>query len=280
MEKRKKITPLQRARQAASRVNALQAVTSYERKMAAKRTASVKAALRDLIEREVPPAQWSKDVVYTEPWMLPLLTDIYRTDGMLSAVEVSNRLLSRKASADDVFARAILEWCQDHLGERISLMTRSVNDWLRQVLQRIYEGTSWIKIGEEYVEVPTSSLGVEELTRRMYNETVAQYDEVRKWQVRRICQTEAMKSMNIGGRVAAQALGIDYEKTWSIAGINTRETHEAVDGITVGAGEMFTVGGFPMEEPMDERFGAPASEVINCSCTVIYLPRDNGLTDI
>ena len=280
MEKRKKITPLQRARQAASRVNALQAVTSYERKMAAKRTASVKAALRDLIEREVPPAQWSKDVVYTEPWMLPLLTDIYRTDGMLSAVEVSNRLLSRKASADDVFARAILEWCQDHLGERISLMTRSVNDWLRQVLQRIYEGTSWIKIGEEYVEVPTSSLGVEELTRRMYNETVARYDEVRKWQVRRICQTEAMKSMNIGGRVAAQALGIDYEKTWSIAGINTRETHEAVDGITVGAGEMFTVGGFPMEEPMDERFGAPASEVINCSCTVIYLPRDNGLTDI
>ena len=280
MEKRKKITPLQRARQAASRVNALQAVTSYERKMAAKRTASVKAALRDLIEREVPPAQWSKDVVYTEPWMLPLLTDIYRTDGMLSAVEVSNRLLSRKASVDDVFARAILEWCQDHLGERISLMTRSVNDWLRQVLQRIYEGTSWIKIGEEYVEVPTSSLGVEELTRRMYNETVAQYDEVRKWQVRRICQTEAMKSMNIGGRVAAQALGIDYEKTWSIAGINTRETHEAVDGITVGAGEMFTVGGFPMEEPMDERFGAPASEVINCSCTVIYLPRDNGLTDI
>ena len=280
MDKRKRITPLQRARQAASRVNALQAVTSYERKMAAKRTASVKAALRDLIEREVPPAQWSKDVVYTEPWMLPLLTDIYRTDGMLSAVEVSNRLLSRKASADDVFARAILEWCQDHLGERISLMTRSVNDWLRQVLQRIYEGTSWIKIGEEYVEVPTSSLGVEELTRRMYNETVAQYDEVRKWQVRRICQTEAMKSMNIGGRVAAQALGIDYEKTWSIAGINTRETHEAVDGITVGAGEMFTVGGFPMEEPMDERFGAPASEVINCSCTVIYLPRDNGLTDI
>ena len=280
MQKRKRITPLQRARQAASRVNAMQAISGYQRKMDTKRAASVKAALRELIKRQVPPAQWSREVVYVEPWMKPLLTDIYRTDGMLSAVEVGNRLLSQKASVDDVFARAILEWCSDHLGERISLMTESVNKWLRQTLQQIYEGSSFIKIGEEYVEVPNSSLGVEELTRRMYDDTMEQYDEIRKWQVRRICQTEAMHSMNIGGQVAADALGIDYEKTWSIAGINTRETHEAVDGITIGKGELFTVGGYPMERPMDDRYGAPAGEIINCSCTLIYLPRDNGLTDL
>ena len=50
--------------------------------------------------------------------------------------------------------------------------------------------------------------------------------------------------------------------------------------MTVGRGELFSVGGFPMEYPMDDRYGAPAGEIINCSCTVIYLPRDNGLTDI
>ena len=44
MAKRKRITPLQRARQAASRVNALQAVSGYERKIAGKREAGVKAA--------------------------------------------------------------------------------------------------------------------------------------------------------------------------------------------------------------------------------------------
>ena len=278
--KRKRITPLQRARQAASRVNALQAVASYGRKIGAKRAASVKAALNELRRRGVPPAQWAVEVQYTEPWMQPLLTDLYRTAGMLSATEVANRLLSRKEEPTAIFARAILAWTQDHLGERISLMTDTVNEWLRQTLATIYAGESVISVAGVPTIVAASTLGVEALTKLMYQQTLAQYDTIRKWQVRRIVQTETMHAMNISGLTAADALGIDYEKTWSIAGINTRETHEAVDGITIGKGELFTVGGWPMERPMDERYGAPAGEVINCSCTLIFLPRDNGIDAI
>lgn len=280
MQKRKRITPLQRARQAASRVNALQAVASYGRKIGAKRAASVKAALNELRRRGVPPAQWAVEVQYTEPWMYPLLTDLYRTAGMLSATEVANRLLSRKEEPTDIFARAILAWTQDHLGERISLMTDTVNEWLRQTLATIYAGEAVISVAGVPTIVAASTLGVEALTKLMYQQTLAQYDTIRKWQVRRIVQTETMHAMNISGLTAADALGIDYEKTWSIAGINTRETHEAVDGITIGKGELFTVGGWPMERPMDERYGAPAGEVINCSCTLIFLPRDNGIDAI
>ena len=278
--KRKRITPLQRARQAASRVNALQAVASYGRKIGAKRAASVKAALNELRRRGVPPAQWAEEVQYTEPWMYPLLTDLYRTAGMLSATEVANRLLSRKEEPTDIFARAILAWTQDHLGERISLMTDTVNEWLRQTLATIYAGEAVISVAGVQTIVAASTLGVEALTKLMYQQTLAQYDTIRKWQVRRIVQTETMHAMNFSGLTAADALGIDYEKTWSIAGINTRETHEAVDGITLGKGELFTVGGWPMERPMDERYGAPAGEVINCSCTLIFLPRDNGIDAI
>lgn len=278
--KRKRITPLQRARQAASRVNALQAVASYGRKIGAKRAASVKAALNELRRRGVPPAQWAEEVQYTEPWMYPLLTDLYRTAGMLSATEVANRLLSRKEEPTDIFARAILAWTQDHLGERISLMTDTVNEWLRQTLATIYAGEAVISVAGVPTIVAASTLGVEALTKLMYQQTLAQYDTIRKWQVRRIVQTETMHAMSISGLTAADALGIDYEKTWSIAGINTRESHEAVDGITIGKGELFTVGGWPMERPMDERYGAPAGEVINCSCTLIFLPRDNGIDAI
>ena len=278
--KRKRITPLQRARQAASRVNALQAVASYGRKIGAKRAASVKAALNELRRRGVPPAQWAEEVQYTEPWMYPLLTDLYRTAGMLSATEVANRLLSRKEEPTDIFARAILAWTQDHLGERISLMTDTVNEWLRQTLATIYAGEAVISVAGVPTIVAASTLGVEALTKLMYQQTLAQYDTIRKWQVRRIVQTETMHAMNISGLTAADALGIDYEKTWSIAGINTRESHEAVDGITIGKGELFTVGGWPMERPMDERYGAPAGEVINCSCTLIFLPRGNGIDAI
>lgn len=273
MEKRKHITRIQRARQFASRMNALQKAASYERKMRRLRHASVKASLDALVERNVPPQSWAAEVEYQEPWMYPMLKDLYLTIGHSGAVEAANRLLSRKADVTDAFAQALLQWAQDNLGERIVLMGDTVAKFLRETITRIYLSS------DEYGN-PASTQGVEELTRKMYRETMAKYDAVQRWQVRRICHTEAMNSLNVGALSAADALGIPYEKTWSISGINTRETHEAVDGITLQQGEMFNVGGYLMERPMDERFGAPASEVINCACTLIFLPAGNGITEI
>lgn len=266
MPTRKRITRVQRARQLVSRMNALQTAASYERRIRANRTKAIRASLDALVERHVPPVLWSDEVEYTEPWMRPLLTDMYLTIGHKGAVETANRLLSRKADTTDVFTRALLAWVQNNLGERIVLMGDTVSAWLRETLTAIYEAH------------PAD--GVEKLTKLLYDETQQAWDGIKKWMCRRIAQTEAMNSMNVAGLAAADALGIDYEKTWSISGINTRETHEAVDGITLPKGGLFSVGGFPMERPMDERYGAPAGEIINCSCTLIYLPADNGITEI
>ena len=266
MATRKRITPVQRARQKVSRMNALHTAVSYERVLRAKRTEGIRESLDALIEHDVPPSLWANEVNYTEPWMTPLLTDMYMTIGHEGAVETANRLLQRKADASDVFSRAIMEWLRTNLGLRIVLMGDTISSWLRDTLADIYEAHS--------------TDGVEKITKLLYVETQKAWDGVKKWMCRRIAQTEAMKAMNVASLEAAEALGIPYEKTWSISGINTRETHEAVDGITLAQGELFTVGGFPMEGPMDERFGAPASEVINCACTLIILPADNGLTDL
>lgn len=266
MATRKRITPLQRARQRVSRVNALQTAVPYERKIRTKRTKGITAALDDLVKRDVPPGLWANEVDYTEPWMTPLLTDMYLTIGHTGAVEVANRMLARKADTTDVFSRAILAWAREHLGQRITLMGGTISAWLRETIAAIYEANS--------------TEGVEKLTKRLYAETQSAWDSIKKWQCRRIAQTEAMKSMNIAGHAAAEALGIAYEKTWSISGVNTRESHAAIDGITLPQGELFMVGGYPMEEPMDETYGAPAGEVINCACTLIYLPADNGLTEL
>ena len=266
MATRKRITPMQRARQRVSRVNALEMAVSYERKMRSKRTASIRASLDALVERDVPPERWADEVQYSEPWMLPLLTDMYLTIGHTGAVEVANRLLAQKADATDVFTRALLQWAQTNLGSKIVLMGNTVASWLRETIADLYEAHS--------------TEGVEALTKRLYRGTIFQWDGVKKWMCRRIAQTESMNAMNVAGLEAANALGIAYEKTWSIAGINTRESHEAVDGITLKQGELFNVGGSPMERPMDDRYGAPAGEIINCSCTLIYLPVDNGITEI
>lgn len=249
-----------------SRVNALQTSVSYERKIRTKRTAGIRSALDDLMERGVPPEHWADEVDYSEKWMTPLLTDMYLTIGHEGAVEVANRLLAKKADATDVFTRAILEWARSNLGDRIVLMGDTIASWLRETMQSIYE---------EY-----STEGVEKLTKRLYSETQGKWNAIKKWQCRRIAQTEAMHSMNIAGHAAAEAVGIAYEKTWSISGINTRETHQAVDGITLAQGELFTVGGYSMEYPQDDRYGAPASEVINCACTLIYLPAGNDIDAI
>jgi hypothetical protein len=198
--------------------------------------------------------------------MRPLLTDMYLTIGHEGGVETLNRLLQQKAVGDDIFTRAVLQWAQDHLGERITLMGDTVAKWLREHIAEIYEAHS--------------TDGVEALTRRLYRGTMHQWAGVKDWMCRRIAQTEAMKAMNIAATAAADGTGIDYEKTWSISGINTRETHAAVDGITIPKGELFTVGGYLMNEPMDETYGAPAGEVINCACTLIILPRDNGIAEI
>ena len=72
-------------------------------------------------------------------------------------------------------------------------------------------------------------------------------------------------------------LGINYERTWSIAGNNTRPTHEVMDGVTIQKGEFFNVGGFMMAHPMDDSMGAPAGEIINCSCCSIDMPIDSGI---
>lgn len=277
---RKRITPLQRARQTAIRVNALQVAAGYERKMRSRRTRGIRAAMDELVEHGVPPVLWADQIHYEEPWMLPLLKDMYLTVGQQGAVEVANRLLAQKADPTDVFARAILQWTEDHLGERIVLMGDTVAKWLRETIAAIYAGTAVISVAGVPTVVEASTLGIEALTKLLYKETLAKWDAVKLWQCRRIAHTEAMNSMNVAGLEAAEALGIPYEKTWSISGINTRETHEAVDGITVPQGGLFSVGGYPMERPMDERYGAPASEVINCSCTLIYLPKDNGITEI
>lgn len=280
METRKRITPVQRARQRVIRVNALEMAASYERKIRAKRTATIRATLDGLVERRVPPALWPDEVTYAEPWMRPLLTDLYTTIGHTGAVSTANRLLSKKADTTDVFTRALLEWAQANLGARIVLMGDTVAKWLQQTMTTIYNGTTEIVVGGVTQLIPNSSLGVEKLTKLLYEQTQKEWAAIKMWQCRRIAHTEAMNSMNIGGHAAAEALGIPYEKTWSISGINTRETHEAVDGVTLPQGGLFQVGGYPMEYPMDERYGAPAGEVINCSCTLIYLPAENGITEI
>lgn len=60
-------------------------------------------------------------------------------------------------------------------------------------------------------------------------------------------------------------------KVWSaIVDKRTRDTHVEVNGAEVPIWEPFEVGGYLMDYPRDESYGADQSEIANCRCSVIY----------
>lgn len=72
------------------------------------------------------------------------------------------------------------------------------------------------------------------------------------------------------GHLAAKSLDIRYTKQWCTSGLsNVRDSHAAVDGVTVDENEPFKLPGGLLMYPHDTSLGADASEIINCACDVI-----------
>lgn len=240
------------------RQSALQKSIAFERKMTRERGRAIKEALSRL--SSIPPNRWEDEVYIEEPNLLKLYQGLYLDTGVTVAKETINNFLSRKDVVDDdVYISAILEWTKSHLGERIALSNKTINKWLADLCRRVYE--------ENRTE------GIEKITRIMFKEVNKQWDSIKTWEIRRIAQTETMKSLNIARSKSIDALGVQYTKTWSVTGNNTRPSHLEVDRETIDQGELFLVGGYRMSEPMDETYGAPAGEIINCSCALIYHPK-------
>ncbi len=106
-----------------------------------------------------------------------------------------------------------------------------------------------------------------------------EFTEVR---ARRISRTETVTAANRGALANAKTSGIEMNKEWiAITDNRTRHSHLTADGKTVGIDESFVVDGQTMEYPgdrvQDNGLDTSAANVINCRCTLGYLPvRKNG----
>mgnify|MGYP006921304734 CR=1 FL=1 len=88
-----------------------------------------------------------------------------------------------------------------------------------------------------------------------------------------IARTEIVQASNAGSVAGAKSTGLDLRKEWiSNRGPNTREAHADADGETVGMDELFIINGDELEFPGDSANGAEAGNVIQCECTVGYVP--------
>lgn len=101
------------------------------------------------------------------------------------------------------------------------------------------------------------------------------------YRTERIARTETIRAYNAGSKALYKDWGLE-KKEWSAAGdARTRPSHSAANGQTVDIDDHFLVGGYKMDFPGDASNGAPASEFVNCRCSLLpagdlTLARDMG----
>ncbi len=87
-----------------------------------------------------------------------------------------------------------------------------------------------------------------------------------------LARTEVIAAANLGSATSVMLMGADgpTHKQWlATMDARTRPTHRHADGQVVPIGDPFEVGASSLAVPGDP--AAPAAEVVNCRCTVLYL---------
>ena len=105
------------------------------------------------------------------------------------------------------------------------------------------------------------------------------FDGLADYQARRIVRTEATNAANYATEQAAVNLfaGQDLTKTWrSGFDARVRDAHRSANGQVVPFNSKFSVGGESLQRPGDPN--GSASNVINCRCSMIVLPKADANT--
>jgi hypothetical protein len=105
------------------------------------------------------------------------------------------------------------------------------------------------------------------------------FDGLADYQARRIVRTEATNAANYATEQAALNLfpGSDMTKTWKSGyDARVRPAHQVANGQIVPFNSKFSVGGESLQRPGDPN--GSASNVINCRCSMIELPKAGAQT--
>ena len=187
-------------------------------------------------------------------------TGLWTQAGLPMAKTTARELRALKAAdEEDIWLSALRTYATTRAGNEIVTVSGTWKDSLVKIIRNTMQADP--------------SLGIEKLTRKVYDEYTG---DLEKWMCRRIAQTEAMIGMADASSLAAKTIDIPFTKQWCISGLgNTRESHEAMDGVIVDAEEPFTLPGGLMMYPHDPSMGADASEIINCACDCIRRPKSS-----
>lgn len=194
--------------------------------------------------------------------MQRLLSALWR-DGALT---FSERMLGLAKNHRKMERKAVYDVVATEIADSV------MSDWLRSTgLQKITQITSTTKDDIERVisEGISDGLGEKEIANLI--KITAPNKSASRSQT--IARTEAHGAANYAANETAKAMDVEFKREWVSAETErSRDSHIAADGQTVGMYEAFKVGGYKLMTPGDSSLGAPAKEVINCMCSVVFIP--------
>lgn len=255
-----KISKAERRHQDALRLSSLKVAGVYQSRLAKLRRAELRRVLdlgRQLSDPSELPALIQaqlSDAEYYPGWLAGLWT----TAGVPVARATAAALKEAKAAAEeDVWLATLRRYAIQRAGSEIVSVTGTWKDLI-------------VKLLGEIITEDIGNQGIEKVTRELFNRYTG---DIERWQCRRIARTEVMIGTADAGEIAAQELDVDYKKIWCVSGRgNTRETHLAMDGVTVSKDALFQLPDCVMRYPHDTRFNPPAGEIINCACVCLRKP--------
>lgn len=113
-------------------------------------------------------------------------------------------------------------------------------------------------------------------------EILLRHPEFNRIRAMRIARTETVTAANGAAMIQAGESRLELDKIWIATFDNrTRDTHKLVDTNPIPYSQPFNVGGSLMMQPgvrvQSNGLPVPAKEIVNCRCTVGFIPkRDNN----
>lgn len=221
------------------------------------------------IESFIADGQTNFQLLFDDKDLLKIYRDLYTDIGMRFAkwyVNNFQKFITKAvdtSSFDDIWRDSFGAYGSAVGAQRVTLVSGTAKKTLIDITQRLMRDSEFM------------TLGAVERGRILRN----QFNRYSQYQSERLVRTEATAAANFATTQAAQTIfpPEQMQKEW-IASFDdrTRDTHSEADGQIVMANNTFLVGGQQMMFPGDPAGGA--AEVINCRCSVAYIPIEGAQT--
>lgn len=188
-----------------------------------------------------------------------MFLDIYKTIGLDYGNRVYNELEKTKKAnilLNEQLLKEILLFLSNEGGVKIVTVRQTLIEELIKSIQK--------SLGENGTIVDL---------RNAIFESVIKNQSYKKWMALRIARTETTFAAGFTAMKTAEQSDLVLQKEWiSVLDNRTRIDHRLVDNNVVDFNEPFIMAsGSLLQYPGDT--SAPANEVINCRCTIAFIPK-------